>query len=238
MTKTSRAEIIAVARDLMRDKGYAGTSMKDIADRVGLLKGSLYSHFTSKEELVPEVLSFTYHETFGALTLSGNWRDDYILALDQLVTMLTVNRRCVGFHLAYGVDEAPVMLRQAVRVFFSDMHALLKDLLCQGLDADLAEAFALETIAAVEGATLWLALFDNDAPLQAAKGALLLRAESFAAETPDEAVCRLLNQLMGDWRRATLTEKRLARRTIDAEGDLLTAKAAWVGQFEAASCFL
>ncbi|OPX90185.1 MAG: HTH-type transcriptional repressor KstR2 [Pelotomaculum sp. PtaB.Bin104] len=52
-----RDEIIQVAGELFRRLGYAETSMKDIADRVGILKGSLYYHFSSKEELLNEVIN-------------------------------------------------------------------------------------------------------------------------------------------------------------------------------------
>ncbi|WP_338091253.1 helix-turn-helix domain-containing protein [Pelotomaculum isophthalicicum] len=51
-----RDEIIQVAGELFRRLGYAETSMKDIADKVGILKGSLYYHFSSKEELLNEVI--------------------------------------------------------------------------------------------------------------------------------------------------------------------------------------
>ena len=237
MAKTSRAEIVAVARDLMRDKGYAGTSMKDVADRVGLLKGSLYSHFASKEQLVPEVLSLTASETFGGLMPSGDWQRDFVVALDRLVEMLTANSRCIGLHLAYGLDESSPALKQAVRAFFLDINSFLEELLRQGLDTDLASEFAIDTVTAVEGATLWLALYDNDLPMQAARKTLLTRADGYAAEPPNDGALRILDQMIGDWRRASLVEKRLAVRAAEAEDELLTVRAALAGQIEAESCF-
>ena len=237
MAKTSRAEIVAVARELMRDKGYAGTSMKDVADCVGLLKGSLYSHFASKEELVPEVLSLTFNEIFGQLAPSGDWRLDYAAALDRLVGMLTTNRRCIGFHLVYGLNDTSPALKQAVRVFFHDIPCFLGKLLRQGLDADLAADFALDTVTTLEGATLWLALDDNGAPMRAAKTALLTRADSYAAEPPNDDARQMLDQMIGDWRYASRAEKRLAMRAAEAEGELLRVRAALAGQIEAESCF-
>ncbi|GEO84824.1 MULTISPECIES: TetR/AcrR family transcriptional regulator [Alphaproteobacteria] len=237
MTKTSKAEIVTAARDLMRDKGYAGTSMKDVAERVGLLKGSLYSHFPSKESLVPEVLNLTFNELFGEIEPSGNWRDDYEIALDRLTTMLTRHRRCIGLHLAYGLEDTSPQLQDAVAGFFLDIREAFRELLMQGLDLGLAEPLALDTMTAVEGATLWLALYGNSGPIEGAKAALLARADSLAAEDPDEKVCKLLDQMTGDWRRASLAEKRLAARVIKAEDDLLMAQAKFDAYAEAESCF-
>ncbi len=237
MAKTSRVEIVAAARDLMRDRGYAGTSMKDVADRVGLLKSSLYSHFASKEALVPEVLSLTYGDIVGSLAPSGDWRGDYGAALGRLVATLTANRRCVGFHIAYGLDESSPAMKQAVGSFFLDLRSFLEELLRQGLDADLASSLALDTMTAIEGATLWLALYGNDAPMRAASAALLARADSYAAEPPDEDARRILDLLVGDWRLATLAEKRLAARAAAAEADVLNFRAALAGQIEAESRF-
>jgi TetR/AcrR family transcriptional regulator, cholesterol catabolism regulator len=45
-------EIIDGAARVFRAKGYDGTSMDDIAEAVGLLKGSLYHYINSKEELL------------------------------------------------------------------------------------------------------------------------------------------------------------------------------------------
>ena len=46
-----RAEVIIKAAKLFGSSGYANTSMRDIAAESGILHGSLYYHFGSKEEL-------------------------------------------------------------------------------------------------------------------------------------------------------------------------------------------
>jgi len=48
--------IIKAAGRLFRQKGYEGTSVRDIADAVGLQSGSLFFHFSSKEEILVSLL--------------------------------------------------------------------------------------------------------------------------------------------------------------------------------------
>lgn len=50
-----QAEIVAAAVQLFQQKGYHATSMQDIADAVGLQKGSLYHYISGKEELLGEI---------------------------------------------------------------------------------------------------------------------------------------------------------------------------------------
>jgi TetR/AcrR family transcriptional regulator, cholesterol catabolism regulator len=44
--------IIAAAAKVFSTRGYHAATVQDIADEVGILKGSLYHHFQSKEELL------------------------------------------------------------------------------------------------------------------------------------------------------------------------------------------
>lgn len=53
--RTSRA-IIDAAYDLMVDQGYAATSMRQIADKAGLAPGSIYNHFSSKDDVFRAIL--------------------------------------------------------------------------------------------------------------------------------------------------------------------------------------
>jgi AcrR family transcriptional regulator len=48
-------QVRAAALRLFREKGYHATSMRDIADAVGINKGSLYSYIKSKEDLLVPV---------------------------------------------------------------------------------------------------------------------------------------------------------------------------------------
>ena len=54
--KTDAQSIIKSALNVFLEKGYHKTSMNDLAAEAGLLKGSLYHHFSSKEELMKSVI--------------------------------------------------------------------------------------------------------------------------------------------------------------------------------------
>ncbi len=52
----SRESVIQAAGKLFALRGYHSTSMKDLGDELGLLKSSIYSHVSSKEDLLLEVV--------------------------------------------------------------------------------------------------------------------------------------------------------------------------------------
>lgn len=47
-----KEQIIHVAAELFSSKGYAGTSMRDIAEQMDMEAASLYNHISSKEEIL------------------------------------------------------------------------------------------------------------------------------------------------------------------------------------------
>lgn len=51
-----RERILHAAARLFRERGYHRTTVRDIADRVGILSGSLFHHFRSKEEMLREIM--------------------------------------------------------------------------------------------------------------------------------------------------------------------------------------
>jgi AcrR family transcriptional regulator len=60
-----RSELLAIAARLFAEKGFRATTVRDIADAAGILSGSLYHHFDSKESMVDEILSSFQDELFG-----------------------------------------------------------------------------------------------------------------------------------------------------------------------------
>jgi AcrR family transcriptional regulator len=65
-TATRRDELLAIAARLFAEKGFKNTTVRDIADAAGILSGSLYHHFDSKESMVDEILSTFQAELFAA----------------------------------------------------------------------------------------------------------------------------------------------------------------------------
>lgn len=57
--KSTKQKILDVALDLFSIKGYEATSIKEIADNVGIAKASLYSHYQSKEEILNALIKET-----------------------------------------------------------------------------------------------------------------------------------------------------------------------------------
>src|SRR6185437_6939044 len=54
-TAMSRAKLLSVSARLFAQNGFEATSMRDIAKRAGMLAGSMYYHFPSKNELIAAV---------------------------------------------------------------------------------------------------------------------------------------------------------------------------------------
>lgn len=52
-----RGVILASAAELFARKGIGATTVREIADAVGILSGSLYHHFESKDAIVAEILT-------------------------------------------------------------------------------------------------------------------------------------------------------------------------------------
>lgn len=52
----SRDDVVRAAGRLFAERGYHGTSMRDLGDELGLLGSSLYSHIGGKDELLVEVI--------------------------------------------------------------------------------------------------------------------------------------------------------------------------------------
>ena len=79
-------EVIEVATRIFWEKGYSGTSVQDVADALGMLKGSLYYYIDSKEDLLERIFEDSHDEVrgiaAGILAMPGP-------ATERLRTLLT-----------------------------------------------------------------------------------------------------------------------------------------------------
>lgn len=67
--------ILDAVNRLLSEKGFDLMTMDDVADSVGVAKGSLYKHFSSKEKLAAAVMTRLLGQTIDVLDgMPGDWR--------------------------------------------------------------------------------------------------------------------------------------------------------------------
>ncbi|HEY7593692.1 MAG TPA: TetR/AcrR family transcriptional regulator [Actinophytocola sp.] len=80
-----RDALVQIAAELFAEQGYRATTVRHIGDAAGVLSGSLYHHFDSKETILDELLSSYLEElldTYGTIVKAG---DDPAATLRELV---------------------------------------------------------------------------------------------------------------------------------------------------------
>lgn len=80
-----RAELLAIAAELFAERGLRATTVRDIADSAGILSGSLYHHFSSKEAIVDEILRGFLDSLFASYRGIVAAGDDPRTTLEELV---------------------------------------------------------------------------------------------------------------------------------------------------------
>src|SRR5437588_5915191 len=99
-----RSELTRAAARLFAEKGYHGTSIGDLAEAMGVQKGSLYAHIDSKEDLLWEVAregAAAFHAALDAVP-------DELPAVERVRAALRAHLRVVAEQL----DVATVFIRE------------------------------------------------------------------------------------------------------------------------------
>lgn len=70
--RPTRDRILASAEKLFARRGFAGTSIRDITDAVGIKPPALYNHFPNKEDLYAEVLAASLRPLIELIDAAGD----------------------------------------------------------------------------------------------------------------------------------------------------------------------
>lgn len=159
-TRTSRRdELLVVASGLFAERGLRTTTVRDIADAAGILSGSLYHHFDSKETMVDEILrSFldALFESYHVVVAAG------LPARETLTGLVTASFESIDRdHSAVAIyqDEAKRLSGQErfayIRERNVEFRSLWSDVLSRGvadgsfrkdLDTELVYRFMRDTV--------------------------------------------------------------------------------------------
>jgi AcrR family transcriptional regulator len=117
---TRRTEVLETAASLIASSGLR-TSLQDIADAAGILPGSLYHHFESKEAILVELVR-RYHadlDRVGHAALEALDEPDARPASDKILELGSAIARCAVKHraaLQMSFYEAPSSNRELVKL--------------------------------------------------------------------------------------------------------------------------
>jgi AcrR family transcriptional regulator len=129
-------EILSAAGSLFREKGYHGTSVRDIAESVGLLKGSLYHYIRSKEELLARLFEGALEETIRELDEIAAREEPAAVRLRSMVRAyslsVTANLDSVALYLREWRSLPPPELAR-VRARRRSMRASVESVIAEGV---------------------------------------------------------------------------------------------------------
>src|SRR5919109_855880 len=101
---TRRSELTREAARLFAERGYHGTSIGDLAQALGVQKGSLYAHISSKQDLLYETMREGANAFHGALDTVP----EDVAAVEKIRLAMRAHLRVVAEQL----DVATVFVRE------------------------------------------------------------------------------------------------------------------------------
>jgi TetR/AcrR family transcriptional repressor of lmrAB and yxaGH operons len=156
-----RADLVAATGQLLRRRGYTGTSVSDFLDAAGAANGSLYHHFPGgKEELASAAIEAAAEQVEAALLSALEATDDVVVAaqrsIDGMIAALEADPRDGCPVAPTAIDAAGISepLRIAAAAAFARWLGVFEHALTRTRDPDTAAAQARVLLSAIEGALL------------------------------------------------------------------------------------
>jgi TetR/AcrR family transcriptional repressor of nem operon len=161
----ARTRLLDAARDVIRQKGFAATSVDDLCQSAGVTKGAFFHHFKTKDALGVAAANY-WAETTSALFAKAPYHapDD---PLDRVLAYLDFRRAIIGgetyeYTCLVGTmtqevhDSAPTIRDACAKSIFGHAATLEADIKAareqRGIDADwTVESLARHTQAVLQG---------------------------------------------------------------------------------------
>lgn len=167
--KTSREQIINDAIHLFKVHGYFDTTMSDIAQSCGLIKGSIYHHFKSKEELGLECLKYI-HDYFSTNIFSiaylqrctdAEKLNQFTDAIEQY--FLKSEGGCLLGNLILQSSNDMPAFKTEIESYFDDWESALSAILSGRFGKSIANETAREIVASTQGCIMMMRLYRKSA---------------------------------------------------------------------------
>jgi AcrR family transcriptional regulator len=132
----TRQRILEASRQLFNTKGYANTTIAEIASAVDIAEGNLWYHFRAKGDMVvalEEQLRQAVRERRAAYPSGAPAADDYVESLLFAMTQKWDYRFLLRDHLQFAKTRRPIQLDPDMAADFEMMREALERLKKEGL---------------------------------------------------------------------------------------------------------
>lgn len=160
----TRQFIIEKTAPVFNKKGFAGTSLSDMAEATGLTKGSIYGNFENKEEVA---LAVYKHNTGQLWKNKEAWIAEHKDAYSKLMALVDFYRKnwkelfenggCPILNAAAESDDTMPVMKARVKMTFESWERNISKIIQDGIDQ---EAFKRE-IDAQEYAGLFIMMIEG-----------------------------------------------------------------------------
>ncbi|MBW2423740.1 MAG: TetR family transcriptional regulator [Deltaproteobacteria bacterium] len=132
----TRQRILDASRQLFNSRGYAKTTLAEIAAEVGIAEGNLWYHFRTKRDLVialEEQLRLAVRERRAAYPSGGPVADDYVESLLFAMSQKWAYRFLLRDHLQFSKDRKPLQLDPDMTADFEMIREALERMKKEGM---------------------------------------------------------------------------------------------------------
>lgn len=153
----TKDKLIETTRELLWERGYVGTSPKDIQVRSGIGQGSMYHHFEGKSDLALEAIR---KNAFDMKVISKERLSQGSTALEKIKSFLLRHRNIQRGCRIGGLTQDPHIvaddeMRLVLGESFEWLHKALTDVIRDGQkNGDFDTGFDADDIASVVSAVL------------------------------------------------------------------------------------
>jgi AcrR family transcriptional regulator len=171
-TVDMRQRIMHAASSLMMDKGIKETSLKDIARKAGISAGTLYYHYSAKEDIIYDIADINLQQITEGLL---NWIDHIDAGTSREQILKTVFEKILAaetrgkLHL-YLISDA-VTANGALKRKFTERYAEWRKTLVLGLNkvlktyAEANDSLAYLILATIDGLIIQQMFSNEEIPI-------------------------------------------------------------------------
>ena len=171
----TRQRILDVAAELFVEQGYDGTSLREIAERLGVTKAALYYHFSSKDQILRALLApgnEVIAELIGRLEAargSEEWAEVLAWAVHQVFEHLDFFRLVErNRHVSEVIMEAFASIEE-----HQQMHARVEKAASAAASDVIEQVRMVAALGAVTGFDDWAPTLQKEAPAELLEGELV-----------------------------------------------------------------